>query len=166
MFGNLQRPVTSNPATQFVEALAQDEISINYDLALPVKSPLVFVNGFTIVSAENLAWELWLFATSIGLTDLPSTDALVGMWAFPVIAAQQVGYTVTPAGTGVPNTLYRYHITGNMIPYYDEEWMNSNSTGYPALHLRLVNRAGVAKTAAAPGALAITAFISQGGIQA
>ena len=164
MFGNYQVPILSAPATQFTEALVQDAISANYNLGLPRQVSRVFINGFTIVSMENLAWELWLFDKATGLTALPGTDRLVGMWAFPAIAAQQVGYTVTSGG--VPNVLFRYHITGNMIPYLDQDYVASPGTLNPALHLRLVNRSAAAKTADVPGAIQITAFISSQGVQA
>lgn len=161
MFGNYQVPIRSL-STQFTEALVQDAISANYNLGLPPQQPQVFINGFTIVSKENLSWELWLFDKATNLTSDPATDRLVGMWQFPAIAAQQVGYTVTAGG--VANTLFRYHVTGNMIPYLDADF-GSNAGSVPNLHLRLVNRSVAAKSADAAGAIQITAFVSSQGVQ-
>lgn len=163
MFGNYQAPIGSLPSSQFTEALIQDAISGNYNLGLPPQQPHVFVNGFTIVSMENLSWEVWLFDSATNLTSDPATDALVGMWQFSAIVATQVGYTVTSGGAA--NPLFRYHVTGNMIPYLDRDF-GSNAGSVPSLHVRLVNRSAAAKSANAAGAIKITAFVSSQGVQA
>ena len=167
MFGNLQLAVASKHASQFTEALTQDQISANYDLQIGPKWSYCFINGFSIVSTENLAWELWLFNSATNLTSDPQTDGLVGMWAFSATMAGGVGFTVTPAATGVANPLFRYYINGNMIPYTDLDYNSgANGIGYPKLHMRLVNRSAAAKTAGAGGALTITAFVSSQAAQA
>src|SRR3990167_9485155 len=96
MLGSNQRPIRSNPATQFTEALAQDVGSANYDLALPQYGAAVFINGFTICSVENLSWELWVLSTAAGLSATsPIGDQVIGLWQFPVLFAQGVGYAPT-----------------------------------------------------------------------
>lgn len=164
MFGNYQVPILSLPSSQFTETLAQDQISANYNLGLPIQQARVFINGFTIVSMENLSWELWLFDKAANLTADPATDRLVGLWQFSALVAGQVGYTVTPQATGVANTLFRYHVIGNMIPYLDRDFGGGLGSA-PALHVRLVNRSAAAKSADAAGAIQITAFVSSQGVQ-
>lgn len=165
MFGNFQPPIYSNPTTQFTEALVTDAISANYDIGLPRSVSRVFINGFTIISKENCAWELWLFDRAVNLTSDPATDRLVGMWAFTALTPGYVGYTVTDGG--VANPLFRYHVTGNMIPYLDRDYqdLTAPSTG-PNLHVRLVNRAVAPKSADAAGAIQLISFISSQGVQA
>lgn len=165
MFGNYQVPIRSITTSHFTEAMTTDQISANYNIGLPIQQARVYINGFTLVSMENLTWELWLFDSATNLTSDPATDRLVGLWQFQAIVAGQVGYTVTPAAGGGANALFRYHVTGNMIPYLDLDFGTGVGSA-PALHVRLINRSVAAKTAGAAGAVQLTSFISSQGVQA
>jgi hypothetical protein len=159
-----QQAVPSNPSTQFVQAIAQNEISQNEELTLPGKQAHWFIRGFEIVATQNLAYELWLFSSAVNLDGTLLGDKLVGLWAFGVLAAQDPGWTVTPVG-GVANGLFHYYIDGNMIPYVDRDVMAAGYQGNAHLHLRLVNRSAGAKSAAGAGALIITPYCSIQGQQ-
>lgn len=170
MISAYEQPVTSKSTVNFTEALAQNAASAMNALTLPAKTAWWFIRAITIVSVENLAWELWLFKSATSFTANVDSDGFIGAWAFSAIAAQGVGYPV--AG----NLLYRYYVDGNMLPYFDADQMvYTNGTLAPGvtpqgpanakLHVKLVNRSAAAKTAGVGGAINVTFWAGTQGMQ-
>ena len=163
-----QRPVLSNPTTQFIEALAQNAISANYDIPLPTRDPCWFVRSLSIVAVQNLSYELWLFARAANLGGTIATDYFVGVWQFGPLVAGDPGWTVGA------DPLFHYYIDGTMIPYLDRDMMSpATMVGAPlgpampgpaSLHVRLVNRSATGKNAGPTGALQVTFNISAPGV--
>lgn len=163
-----QQLVQSVPTADFTEALTSNQISANVDLVLPGRNPYWFIRAITVVSKENLDWELWLFrkaASVVGSTATFATDPFVGIWQFNALPAgppAAPGYTVTPAAGGGANPFFHYYIDGNMLPYVDED---NPGVGEAKLHCRLVNRNASAKTAGTNGQLQVTFYVSPQGEQ-
>lgn len=159
-----QRPVVSNPTTDFIEGLATGVGSAIYSLALPDKSPFWFIKGFTLVATENLQYEIQLFSKAAGGTGVLATENFIGAWQFSALSAGP------PAFPGYPITgdgLFLFYIDGNMIPYIDQDLNTGGASGANAqLHVRLVNRSAASKTAGADGALILTAWCAPQGMQA
>lgn len=164
---SFQIPVTSNPATQFTQAIAQNEISQNTDLALPSRVPYWRINAITITALQNLIYELWLFSTAANLAGALATDGgFIGVWQFSALASGGAGYTVTPVG-GSADPLFHYYIDGLAVPYIDRDYQvtagggsqgGSGGSGgaFPQVHCRLANRSATGKNADATGALIVT----------
>jgi len=166
MISAFQRPILSDPATQFIEALAQDAISDNYDLRCQERQHSFFIRAITIVAVQNLAYELWLFRSATNFTAAVGTDKFIGVWQFAALTAGQPGFTV---GGG---SLFRYYIDGLMVPYWDEDFGQSDGTpqgnqrGRNAfIHARLVNRSATGKNAGATGAVQLTFWTAVQGMQ-
>lgn len=133
-----QFTVTSVSTTHFTGALATNAAETE-DIALP--GALAGVNGnargeirsITIISQQNLAWELefWRSATHGATID---ADKFIGRWTFAAVDGVQ------EAGAGN----FRYYIDGLDIPYDDAD-------GTGKLHISLVNRDAVAKLAQGAG---------------
>lgn len=109
--------------------------------------------GLTIMSAQNLDWEVFLFKTSnaytpkVGVVD---TIQLAGKYRFFASDAVQIG------GTGP----YYYYIDGMDIPYHDLDSANAQQQpnpnvaplgNPPYINIVLVNRNAVSKSAGADG---------------
>jgi hypothetical protein len=158
--------VRSNPAVDFLSALAQNEIGPMNNLAIPkgLWQP-TYVVGASIVSMENLAYEVWLYSTLAGYTADPATDTFLGMFSFQQKQAGDPGQQVTLHG-GALNPLYRYSISNLVIPYVDQDYLLSSTVYNARLHARLVCRSPAGKQAGAAGALALTVFLAQQGAQA
>ncbi len=158
MQGGYLSPVQSDATIHFTEALTTDQISANYDLQLPTRNPLT-VRAITLISLQNLSWELWLFDRAVNLTNDPMTDRFLAMWQFPEAVAAGPGFTVTPAAGGGANTLFRYYVDGNLQPYWDRDAADANAgPGGPApayLHVRLVNRSVASKAISELGPLTV-----------
>ena len=157
-----QQPVISTPTTDFIEALAQNAISANYNLPLPrAKTPNWLIRAITLVAVQNLTYELWLFRSATNLTGAVATDALIGFWQFQALSSGQPGFTVTG------DSLFHYYIDGLEIPYYDQDFQSGTyeSIPYPRVHARLVNRSATGKNANATGAVEFTLWVSPQGLQ-
>ena len=143
--------VRTNPATQFTTALAQNakdtedmvigsavgQVDAGVAAGLGVKSRL---KHLTVVSVQNLAWEVWLWRTDaydVSLTN-PALVFPAGRWAFLTTDAVRIG----AAG------LYYYYIEGT-----DQFYEDHDNTG--EVHLMLVNRSATAKGVAGAGLIAI-----------
>jgi hypothetical protein len=62
--------------------------------------------------------------------------------------------------------LFNFYIDGNFIPYVDEDLNTAiNNRSNAKLHVKLVNRSASSKTAGAPGALILTAWVAPQGMQ-
>jgi len=98
------------------------------------------MRAMTIVSDQNLAWEILLFAKDTFLTLAADLDLVpfVARWSFTAADAIQV------AGTGP----YLYYIDGN-----DQHYEDMDDTG--ELHAVLVNRSVTAKNAGATGEVVV-----------
>lgn len=128
--GRLHR-VATNPATQFINALAQNAgeylgLTIG-ELGILAKGRVVHVALRTV---ENKDWEIYFFATAANNTGLPSTNKYLGRCAFVVADGKQI------AGAG----LFLYDKTCD-VPIHDEG-------GASKVHMVLVNR-GTLTTAGA-----------------
>lgn len=101
----------------------------------------VFIRAITIVSDQNLAWELDFWSTSgFANADL-DLNSYIGRWTFGT------GDGVQIAGAGS----YYYYIDGLGIPYYDDSKAGQ-------LHMTLVNRSATSKNAGATGEIVITVW--------
>lgn len=150
MQAGLQFPVKSLAATQFTEALAPGAASALYSIGLPQSLwRRALVQSLTIVSKDNVAWEINLFSSATGPTTDPTTDTWLGRWTFGESDGEQIG------GTG----LWRYVIEGLGIAYVDLDGAN-NAAVAQTLHVIVVNKSLVnTKAANAAGALTLTAVM-------
>jgi hypothetical protein len=134
-----QYNVRSDKDTHFTGAIAQNA---GEDESITLPGCLAGINGnargnvksITVISDQNLAWELnlWRSATH-GTADI-DTDKWLARWAF--VAAD--GVQLAGAGS------YLYYIDSLDIPYVDSD--NSGK-----LHVTLTNRSATAKNAGATG---------------
>jgi hypothetical protein len=171
-----QRPVRSNPTTDFAEALTTNQASATVNLVLPTRDPFWFIRAFTLVAKQNLAYEIQAYARATNLGGTIATDYFIGVWQFMAMSAgppASPGYPVDAVDISPADTLYHYYVDGNMMPYYDADQLdaaNSANAGgtYPKnaeLHLRLVNRSAGSKSAGTAGALQLTVFVAAQGQQ-
>jgi hypothetical protein len=161
MLGGYQRPVFSNPTTQFVEALATNGMSANYEIELPGRSPFWFVRAFALLAVENLTFEVALFSSASNATGVMATENYIGSWQFGAWNA------AIPASQGYPtgaDGLYKAYIDGNIIPFWDKD-LNGQGAGPAHLHARLINRSAGTKSADAAGAVQIQFYVSLQGQQ-
>jgi len=143
----------TDPSTQFRGALAQNA-GVDLDFLLP--PTLQGINGtawgtiksLTIVSIQNLDWELWLWQSATHSTLTAAVTAAgsnwIGRWTFVA------GDAVQKAGTGD----FQYYIDGLDIPYFDADKAGK-------LHLTLLNRNAVSKLANDAGAVQVKGRIAQ-----
>ena len=127
--GRLHR-VNTNPATQFVNALAQNAgeyLGLTTELGMTAKGRVVRVVMRTV---ENKDWEVYFFSTAANNTAVPSTNKYLGRCAF--VAAD--GKQIAAAG------LFLYDKSCDIL-LHDE-----GNTG--KIHMILVNR-GTLTTAGA-----------------
>lgn len=150
--GNLYL-VASLKTTQFIGALATG-VGEYADIQLPEsigagRVARCYVRAITIVSTENLDWEVWVLSRTGGTTADADTDPTRGYWSFVAADGKRV------AGAG----LYHYYNGDLEIPYQDED-QGAGAAGTKAyLHTCLVNRAVGAKSAGAPGYLSVRFFL-------
>ncbi|MDD1678036.1 MAG: hypothetical protein LUO93_02470 [Methanomicrobiales archaeon] len=147
--------VSTDPATQFTAALAQnayDTVSLEAGEGIPEKLGFVDqgigagrtvasrLRAIAVISKENLAWEIWLWGQ--GTFNASGSDPAkvfpLGRWAFGAADGVQL------AGTG----LYYYYSDANDHPYVDLDRKGK-------IHLMLVNRSVTGKSAGATGAMRI-----------
>lgn len=176
-----QKPVSSKPTVDFLEALAQDEASATVNLRLPLRDPLWFIRAISIIAVQNLAWELQLFNSAINMGLTMASDGFVSVWQFGVIPAQGPGYPFTLESGDPANAFFHQYIDGNMMPYWDLDQLNAvnavanqplgtgvanASPNNAELHVRLINRSVTAKLADADGAVKVTFYCANQGMQA
>ena len=119
--------IRTDPATQFVGAIAQNAMS-ELTLTLPQPGDVAgpgFVEGaigaggacrsrvkaVTIISVENLDWVVWLWGNSDFADANPANTKLLGFLALAAASAKRI------AATG----LYYYTLTGQDLAYEDLE---------------------------------------------
>ena len=128
--GRLHR-VATNPATQFISALAQNAgeyLGLDAkELGITAKGRVVRV---VLRMVENKDWEVYFFATSANNTSVPSTNRYLGRCAFVAADGKQI------AASG----LFLYDKSCDVV-VHDEG-------GASKIHLMLVNR-GTLTTAGA-----------------
>ena len=178
-----QIAVRSNPDTDFTEALATNEASATVDLRLPTRDPLWFIRAISIVSVQNLAWEVMLFTSADNMGATLQTDRFLGTWQFGAMTVGPPAYPGWPIDTpetSPDNGYYHFYIDGNMMPYYDMDQMAAQnpysnvplgvgvanaSPNNAKLHIRLINRSAASKSADAAGALLLTIYCANQGMQ-
>jgi hypothetical protein len=103
-------------------------------------SSQVRLNNIEIISDQNLAWEVWLWATSSFNNNASDLDAVYpyGRWAFTAADGVQI------AATGP----FYYFISGLGVPYQDGQNLSK-------LNVMLVNRSATSKNAGASGEIVI-----------
>lgn len=172
---NYQRPVYSDPATDFIEALTTNQATATVSLPLPTRDAAAYIQAFTLIAVQNLAYELQVFSSADNLGGTVATARFIGAWQFvPMLAGPPAspGYPVDQVDASPADTLYKFYIDGNMIPYLDEDQMEAASQAsggtYPNnahLHLRLVNRSAGSKNAGDSGAVQLIVWCAPQGLQ-
>lgn len=121
------------------------------------------IRGISILSDQNLAWELKFFNTNRFNTDAADLDQVpfIGGWGFQAADGTQI------AATGP----YYYYIDGLYIPYHCTDFdypsaangnkghgkiVNGVATPQGQIHMMLINRSATAKNAGATGEIVIT----------
>jgi len=94
------------------------------------------IRSIQVVSADNLDWEFWFWATKRGQSGQPDTDIFLGRHSFVAANGLQI------AATG----LYYYSVNALDIAYFDDDAHNDPGPG-SFLNVTLVNRSAGAKTA-------------------
>lgn len=143
MASNFVITLKTDPDTAFTGAIVQNAVEYE-DLALP--SGLSGIGGrarvrlkmISVISKENLSWELMLFSKDTHATADPETDSFLGYWTFQSATAVRI------AGAG----LYYYFISGLDVPYWDDDASGE-------LHVGLINRSAASKTAGANGEITV-----------
>ena len=183
MLSAYQLPIASKPTVDFLEGLAQDQASATVSLRLPSRVGPWFVRAISIISVQNLAWELQTFSRADNGGVTLETDYFNAVWQFGAMVVgppASPGWPFDAVDATPPNDFYHFYIDGNMMPYQDVDFMTdpnpaastplgqgvSNSTSpNPSLHVRLINRSATAKLAGADGALQVTFFMALQGAQ-
>ena len=184
MLSAYQRPIATKPTVHFLEALATNEASATVNLQLPTRDAMWFVRAISIISVQNLAWELQTFTRAVNGGPTLETDYFNAAWQFGTLVVgppASPGWPFDAVDATPPNDFYHYYVDGNMQPYLDLDAMTTpnpaanvplgqgvaNATGNnAALHVRLINRSAASKTAGAGGALLVTFFMALQGRQA
>lgn len=146
---SFQFPVRTLKGTHFTTELVQNAAE-NEDVVLD--GALAGVNGnarnivqtITVISDQNLAWEIALYGkdTFAGGTDLDANTILCHH-AFAAADGAQVG------GAGS----YVYFVDGLNLPYQDEDHSGE-------LHIQLINRSATSKNAAGTGEVVVQLWLS------
>lgn len=155
-------PVYSVPSTQFTEALAAAGTALTppfvgsaiYNLpGLPGGGTgRFFIRAIEYLAVQNVGLEFDFFGSGIGQpTNVIATDRFLSRYQF--LSANGVQYS----GAG----LYRSYVDGLAIPYVDVDTINA--VGPRQIHLGIQNVDTVAKSAGAPGAVAITLWVEPAG---
>lgn len=153
---NEQYTFSTDSLTQFRGTLAQNagvdlDLEMSGAATVPNPTALAGVHGdcrgnlksLTVVSVENLAWELLLWEKSSHGTAVLGTVRFIGRWTFTATDAVRI------AGAGD----YFYYIDGLDVPLVDGD-------GTGKLHLTLVNRSAAGKSAGDAGAIQIRGRIA------
>lgn len=148
-------PCATDPSTQFRGALAQnafDTLNLKLDEGIAAgRHCRSILRHLTVISAQQLSWEIALFTTRDFSVGAVSTASYLTSWRFSY--ANGIQY-----GVGTP---YYYQASNIDLPYWDADFTNrglpqDQQGGY--LHLMLVNRSMTAKLAGDPGMLKITGY--------
>ena len=116
--------------------IAQDA-GFDFDIPVPVAAGNNFgatrvrINSIIILSAENLAWEVWLWSKSAREGAGYDADSWLGRWSF---------VTTTDAVRKTGDAIYRYFIPDLDIPYVDEDAADGVNTTTGNLHLTIIPR--------------------------
>lgn len=130
----------TTPESEFTDALAQNAVE-NERLVLPAGfGGRVLLRSLSVVSAENLSWEINLWETASFGGALIGADEFLGRWQFSSSDGLQI------AGAG----LYRYYIDGLLVSFVTKVVEQQTR-----LYASLVNRSAGAKSAGAAGAIRI-----------
>jgi hypothetical protein len=178
-----QQAVRTNPTVDFIAQLATNEGSAVVNVKLPTRDPLWFLRAITIVSVQNLAWELQFFGSRVNMGPTLTEDKFISVWQFGEMtgtAPASPGYPFTTPDITPDNGFFHFYVDGNMMPIYDLDALNQQNTlahtplgqgGNAApsnaeLHMRLINRSSGTKLAGTNGALQVTLFMANQGLQA
>lgn len=143
----MQVPITirSVSTVHFIGAIVQNA---GEPANLPIPANLstggdgrMTLQTITVLSMENLAWELWFFGRNTfesGAGAVIDTQIFLGSWTFTTVMG------LRRASTG----FYHYDINDLQMPYADLDNLGQ-------LHTILINRSAAAKTAGAPGAVVV-----------
>lgn len=139
---NFVTKVKTVSTVDYLPALAQNaganaNITLAGALAGVNGNSRVRLKNISIISVENLSWEIWFFTANTFQTTIDA-DTFLGFWSFAASDAKRI------AATG----LYYYYVEDLDVPYLD-----TDNTG--KLHMTLVNRSAASKTANAGGAITI-----------
>lgn len=148
--------LTTDPAAHYTDGIAQNAQDLE-DLALDLSicgtpTARCRIVGLSVVSVQNLDWELWLWRKAAGAGAGIGADSFIGYWSFLGANAKQIG------GAG----RYYYFIPGLDIPYTDEDTRDERPDPLAPvgrIHLGLVNRSAVAKLAGDAGMIKITLLV-------
>jgi hypothetical protein len=144
-------------ASQFRGALAQHAIAtLDLDPVQGGGSALgphaeCHIEAISILSAQNLAWEIYLYRRSTFNQAAIDDNYLAGRHVFAATDGLQI------AATGP----FLYYTSNVNIPYWDEEPRNS-TVPQGRIHLGLVNRSVTGKSADDAGAISIRLICSPG----
>ena len=151
--GNLI-PCATDPATQFIGALVQGAsatLDLHMDEGIAAgRHCRSILRHLTIVSAQQLAWEIVLFTSrNFNVSSVAQTHYLSG-WRFSASNGQQYG-----------SSPYYYQASNIDLPYWDADFTDRSlpkelQGGF--LHLMLVNRSPTTKLAGSAGAILITGY--------
>jgi len=148
---NLHRAVQAPGTPQPVRSVATVNFTLGLATDVVEEENLTGLNGnagrirsITIVSKENLAWEVAFYDSDAFTHANPDSDHFIDSHRFAEGDGLQEG------GTG----LFRYAVSGLDIPYVD-----TNSTN--ELHVSLINRSAAAKTAGVPGEVVVRTTIEE-----
>lgn len=112
----------------------------------------LILRGITIISDQNLAWELQFFSSDLFQESNLDLDTFIARWSFAAADGVQIGATGT----------YEYYIDGLEIPLWDDDRVavtNAGVTGTGELHVALVNRSATSKIAGATGEIVVTFWV-------
>lgn len=155
--------VRTTSTVQWTAAIAQNA-AVNANIAVPAGLSGMngqvecILRGLTIVSKEQLAWELAFYTSDLFAGSSIDTDTYIGSWAFAASGTAGDGEQIAATGD------FLYYIDGLEIPLWDTD-LDVITAGLDAtagsgeLHVRLVNRSAAAKTANAAGAIAVTFWL-------
>ncbi len=178
-----EQAVRSNPSVDFTEALTTNQASATVNLRLPTRDPLWFVRAITIISVQDLQWELQLFNSAVNMGPTLAEDNFIAAWQFYTLVVgppASPGWPIDTPDASPDNGFYHFYIDGNMMPIYDMDQLKARNPNYNVplgsgvsnaspnnanLHVRLVNRSAGAKNAGAGGALLVTFFCANQGQQ-
>ncbi len=150
MQGNVFLAAT-DPAAHFLGAQAQnvlatENVLLPFSIGAGMHARAV-IRHLTIVSVQQLAWEVAFFGRSTFHNALVGPNSFLARFRFS--SSEGVQYGSGP---------YCYHAANIDLPYADRDIDQGPQRG-GQLHLLLTNRSPVAKSAGADGAIQIVCFM-------
>lgn len=139
--------VRTDKDTEFTGAIVQnaaeeENIVISSGLSGMNGQVELVLRGVSIVSDQNLAWELDFWASDLFAESNLDADSWIARWSFATGDAVQI------AGAGS----YYYYIDGLEIPLWDNDKSGE-------IHVALVNRSATSKNAGATGEIVVTFWL-------